>query len=327
MRAFWKNKKVLVTGANGFIGTNLIKRLIKEGAKVIALTHKGLGHNSLLSLEGLANDIYRVERGSVKELKDLKRVTAKEKIKVIYHLAAQPLVEVGRKSPIETFEVNVKGTWNVLEIARMKKVERVIVASTTHVYGDNPHLPYKEEYFPQPSRPYETSKACADLLAQSFADTYSVPVEVPRFVNIYGPGDSKLDRIVPKTIKALISGKNPEIFDVGAVRDFLFVDDAIDAYLILAEKRLPNKKRVRVFNFGSGQPVEIRRLAQKLVSLYGKGRRLKIHSLPEVREKEIVKQYVSIKKAKDELGWRPRTGLDEGLKKTIAWYEKHKGEF
>jgi len=136
-----------------------------------------------------------------------------------------------------------------LEAARQQSIQKVIIASTAHVYGNNPKVPFKEEFFPQPSRPYETSKACADLLAQSFADTYDLPVEIPRFVNIYGPGDLNFSRLIPKVIKSVLVGKKPEVWDIGSVRDFLYIDDAINAYLMLAEKQFTNSKRVRVFNF------------------------------------------------------------------------------
>ncbi len=322
--SFWQKKKVLITGANGFVGSNLVKRLIQKKVKVIALTRSGIKNPSFLTTEGLVDKIFKVEKANVKNFDSLNNIVKKNKVKVIFHLAAQPLVEVGKESPIETFDVNIRGTWNILEAARQNKVEKVVIASTTHVYGDNPNLPYKEEYFPQPSRPYETSKACADLLAQSFADTYSLPVEVPRFVNLYGPGDFNFGRVVPSVIKAILKGKNPEMWDVGAVRDFLFIDDAIDAYLLLVEKKLENKKRPRIFNFGSGKPVEVIKLARKIVKIVGdKDVKLITKSVPKSREKEIPKQYISIAKAKRELGWQPKYSLSEGIEKTVYWYKKY----
>lgn len=322
--SFWKDKKVLVTGASGFVGSNLTKRLLKEGARVVAIARGGLGNKTLLDIEGLSDEVEKVEKVDISNSKEVLSVVGENDIEVVYHLAAQPLVELGRESPIKTFEVNIKGTWNILEAGRRLDVEKVVVASSTHVYGDNPNLPYKEDYYPQPSRPYETSKACADLLSQSFADTYSLQVEIPRFVNLYGPGDANRSRIVPKVLLSALKGENPEIFDVGAVRDFLFIDDAIDAYMLLVEKDLPSTKRSRIFNFGTGEPVKIVDLAKKIIELVDKKDvELVIKNPPKGREKEIAKQYVSVEKAKRELGWEPKYTLEEGLQKTIDWYKKH----
>lgn len=322
--SFWKNKKVLITGANGFVGSNLTKTLISKGASIVTYSPGGIHSPSLLILEDLQKSIAKIEKGSVKDYEKLNRVVKRNKIEIIFHLAAQPLIEIGHISPIETFDVNIRGTWNMLETARENKVKRIVVASTSHVYGDNPKLPYKEEYYPQPSRPYETSKACADLLAQTFADTYSLPVEVPRFVNLYGPGDFNFGRVVPKVIKTILEGKNPKMFDLGAVRDFLYIDDAIDAYIALVEKKLPDKKRVRIFNFGSGKPTKIIDIAKMIVKFSDKPQlKVEIEPIPEERKKEIPKQYVSIAKAKKELGWKPKTSLEKGLKETINWYSRY----
>lgn len=321
---FWQNKRVLITGANGFVGSNLAKVLLAKGVRVITYSPRGIHSPSLLIFENLAKKIAKDERGTVTDFEKVNNVVDKNKIDIIFHLAAQPLVEIGRESPIKTFKVNIGGTWNVLEAARKNHVKKIVVASTTHVYGDNPNLPYKEEYYPQPSRPYETSKACADLLAQTFADTYGLPVEIPRFVNLYGPGDFNFTRVVPGVIKSALAGKNPRMFDMGAVRDFLYIDDAIDAYLALVEKDLSNKKRLRVFNFGSGKPVDIIDLVKEIIKLSGdKKVELKIVKVPEERRKEIPKQYVSIAKAKKELGWKPKYSLEQGLAKTLGWYREY----
>lgn len=322
--SFWKNKKVLITGASGFVGSNLTKRLISKGTKVIAFTRSGIKSPSLLILENLVSKIYKQEKGSLLNFNEVNRIVARNKVDYIFHLAAQPLIEVGHESPIETFDVNIRGTWNLLEAARQNKVKKIVVASTTHVYGDNPNLPYKEEYYPQPSRPYETSKAAADLLSQTYSDTYGLEVEIPRFVNLYGPGDFNFSRIVPKVIRSVLKKENPEVWDVGAVRDFLYIDDAIDAYLVLVEKNLPKEKRVRVFNFGSGKPVEIIKLVRKILKVANDpSLKLVIREVPEERKKEIVKQYVSVAKAKRLLNWEPKTPLAKGLKKTLAWYQRY----
>lgn len=311
---FWEDKFVLITGATGFIGIHLVNKLLAERAKVFTL-----GPTK-------RKDISRLKQvlGSVEDFEKINSLIRDNKIDIIFHLAAQPIVEVGQTNPIKTFEVNIKGTWNVLEAARENSVQKVIVASTVHVYGNNPKLPFKEEYFPQPSRPYETSKACADLLAQVYADTYNLPVEIPRFVNIYGPGDYNFSRLIPKVMKDILEGKNPHIWDVGSVRDFLYIDDAIRAYMMLAEKDLPKTKRGRVINFGTGKPINIADLVEKIITISKKNDiSVKTENTPSSRSNEIRKQYVSIKKAEKELNWSPETLLDVGLLKTFEWYKNN----
>lgn len=313
--SFWEDKRILITGAGGFVGLHLLKGLIANNAKVITFSPRRIPNLDKKVLE---------EIGVVEDFKKINSLIKKNMINTIFHLAAQPIVEVGQTNPIKTFEVNIKGTWNVLEAARENSVQKVIIASTLHVYGENPKIPYKEEYYPQPSRPYETSKACADLLAQVYADSFSLPVEIPRFVNIYGPGDLNFSRLIPKIIRAILKGENPKIWDKELVRDFLFIDDAIRAYLMLAEKNLPNSKRGRVFNIGTGRPINIIDLAQIIIDISKKKNiKLKIESIPGVRTNEVKKQYASVMKAKKELGWFPRTSLKEGLRKTFMWYQEN----
>lgn len=315
--SFWQGKVVLITGASGFVGAHLVNQLNSKKSRVITLSNRG----------SKSPDDTIDELGSVENFDKLNEVIKKYKVNIVFHLAAQPIVEIGQTNPVKTFEVNVRGTWNILEAARENNVQKIIIASTVHVYGDNPKIPFKEEYFPQPSRPYETSKACADLLAQSFADTYNLPVEIPRFVNIYGPGDFNFSRLVPKVIRSILNNQEPEVWDVGSIRDFLYIDDAINAYLMLAEKKLDNKKRVRVFNFGTGKPIKIYELVLKIIELAGKKIKVKTEKQPEERSNEIKRQYVSIAKAKRELGWYPKVTLDEGLSKTIKWYQENSQDF
>lgn len=309
----------MVTGASGFVGSHLVKALLRRGSNVVSF--------SKTRLTNIAGPLLQ-QLGSVEDFGSLKKLIKDHKIDIIFHLAAQPIVEVGQTDPLQTFEINIKGTWNILEAARVNDIKKVIVASTAHVYGDNPKVPLKEEYFPQPSRPYETSKACADLLAQSFADTYNLPVEIPRFVNIYGPGDLNFERLIPKVITSVLKYGFPHVWDIGSVRDFLYIDDAISAYLMLAEIQIPNIKRVRVINFGTGKPISISDLIKKIIELAGgKTRNIRKEEAPEERSNEVKIQYLSIAKAKKELGWYPKVSLEEGLKRTIRWYKENSSLF
>lgn len=313
--SFWQGRPTLITGASGFVGLHLLKELLIRKAQIVTLSPN--------KIAGLDKN-FTEEIGSVEDFDKVNLLIKKYKIRTIFHLAAQPIVEIGQTNPIKTFEVNIKGTWNVLEAAREQKVQKIIIASTLHVYGENPKVPYKEEYYPQPSRPYETSKACADLLAQVYADTYNLPVEIPRFVNIYGPGDLNFSRLIPKIMKSVLKGENPKVWDKGLVRDFLFVNDAIVAYIMLAEKNLPNSKRGRVFNVGTGKPISIINLVQKIIGVAKNNSiKLQIESVPEGRSNEVKKQYASVEKIRKELDWLPKTNIDEGLEKTYEWYKKN----
>lgn len=322
--SFWRDKIILITGANGFVGANLTKALVGKGVKVITLSLSlNTKKDSLSALNGFADRVIKQERGTVEDFDYLNKLMKRYKVDIVYHLAAQSIVEAGKKSPIKTFEVNIKGTWNILEASRRNKVKNTILVSTAHVYGSNKKLPYKEEYFPQPSRPYETSKACADILAQSYIKTYRMQVEVPRFVNLYGPGDFNFTRIIPKVIKTILSGNNPKIWDTGAVRDFLYIDDAVDALIMLGEKKFKRTKMAnRVFNFGTGKPISIHNLTEKIIGLSNvKGVSIEREPVPEERGEEVLKQYVSIEKAKKFLNWTPKISLDLGLTKTLEWYK------
>lgn len=322
--SFWPGKRVLVTGADGFLGANLTKRLLAAKAAVITLARQPAHPHSLFALERLDKKVTKRILGTVEDFDLVNKIIASQKVEIIYHLAALSLVEIGRDNPIKTFAVNIGGTWNVLEAARQNMAKQVIAVSTTHVYGDNPNLPYKETYYPQPSRPYETSKACADLLAQCYADSYRLSVVIPRFVNLYGPGDLNFTRIVPKVIRTVLRGENPQLWQSQAVRDFLYIDDAVAALIRLAETNTRSFKGNSVINFGSGRPISIIDLAQKITALAGHGKQtVVLQPQPADRAKEIIEQYVSIEKARTELNWQPTTTLEQGLADTIAWYRAH----
>lgn len=314
---FWKDKPVLITGGSGFVGSNLARSLSGLGAKVFLISR--LPKKSPL-LKKNKNIFYRP--GDIEDFEFLNKFIKKQNIKIIFHLASQPIVEVGQSSPLATFHTNIKGSWNILEAARLNNPQKIIVTSSVHVYGDNPNLPFKEEFYPQPSRPYETSKAAADLLAQSYADTYGLPVEIPRFVNLYGPGDLNFSRLVPKVIKDILENTHPKVWDLGSVRDFLFIEDSVNAFLVLSQK-LKNKQKNKVTNFGSGNPMNVVDLVKKIIALSGNENiKLKIEQTPKLRKKEIQKQFVSIKKAKTEFDWSPTFSLDKGLLKTLDWYRE-----
>jgi CDP-glucose 4,6-dehydratase len=214
-----KGTNILVTGARGFVGQNLVKRLEELGAHVFGISHTSGSKNII--------------KASVLEYDKIHRLIKNKKISLCFHLAGEALVEAGQQHPYDTFKTNIEGTLNILEIARVEKMDRVIVASSSHVYGKN-KVPYFEGYTPRPSRPYETSKACTDLIAKSYADTFNLPVLIPRFVNIYGPGDRNFNRLIPRTIQTILTNVSPTMWGGDAMRDYLYIDDAINAYIALA---------------------------------------------------------------------------------------------
>lgn len=303
---YFKDKKILVTGISGFVGSALSKKLLSLEAQVYGLSKSKANTNYL--------------KGDILDFKKLNSFVKDKKIQICYHLAGEALVESGQNNPYETFKVNTEGTLNVLEIARENNLEKVIIASTMHVYGNN-KLPYLEEYTPKPTRPYETSKACNDLIAQSYAETFNLPVLIPRFVNIYGPGDLNFTRLIPKTIKSILLGKSPLMWGGEALREYLFIDDAVEAYLKLGSSDTNSVGKNKVFNIGSGDRISVKNLIKKIIDIVDNS--LSIEKIKEERELEISSQYVSSLKAEKILEWKSTVNLEEGLKKTVSWYTEY----
>lgn len=321
MNSFWQDKKVLVTGAWGFVGSHLAQRLLREGAKVCVLNQTERPANNSIWTGGQITQLAEVCVGNVTDADLIFEIFRNHGINYCFHLAAQPLVDVASANPLPTFATNISGTGNILEAARQYQVRGVVVASTSHVYGDVPP-PFVEDLFPRPSRPYETSKACADLLAQTYANYYELPVGIARCVNIYGPGDHNT-RIVPRTIELLLAGQRPELFSENATRDYLFIDDAVAGYLVLAERigRLRAQQQNVIYNFGTGQHYSTRQVIDYIRESLGRTD-LEPIVIPGARRQEIVQQYVSTAKAQIMLAWRPQVALLDGLKRTVDWYRR-----
>lgn len=300
LKNFWTNKLIVVTGAGGFVGTHLARKLNAVGAKVEALSWRNDGID-------------------IRSQKALTPIFLK-KPSVVFHLAGEALVEKGHESPYETYLTNILGTLNVLELSRIYEVPRIIIASSVQVYGSGTP-PFHENNTPLPSRPYETSKTITDLLAQSYADSFKLPVIIPRFVNIYGPGDINFTRLIPKTLQFIIRGKPVPMWGGKSKREYLFVNDAVEAYLMLAALPHDKLEKNRIFNFGAGPPVTVESLIYRIGELSGLP--LKVEKIKNARSGELLDQYVSWDKARRVLGWKPKFSLDEGLRQTIAWYKEY----
>lgn len=301
-----RNKKILITGITGFVGKALSNRLKSLGAIVYGISRSV--KNDVRNLNADILDYPKID----KFIKD-------SGIAICFHLASTSLVEEGQLHPYQTFKVNTEGTLNILESVKNNKLEKVIIASTSHVYGKN-KVPYFEGYTPKPTRPYETSKACTDIIAQSYVESFDLPVLIPRFVNIYGPGDLNFQRLIPKTIRSVLENSSPEMWGGAAIRDYLFIEDAVEAYVLLTKLDLKKVGENRVFNFGSSNVISVKDLIKKIIRIADKN--LIIKNVSGKREGEIVSQYVSFNKAIRVLGWKPKIDLTLGLEKTVAWYSK-----
>ena len=322
MSSFWNDRTTFVTGATGFVGANLAAELVVRGANVVCLQRDEVQPNSLDLLR--LRDKLTVINGSVDDLLLMSRILNEYEVDAVFHLAAQALVGAANRSPVSTFESNIRGTYILLEACRNSStVKRVVVASSDKAYGSHTDLPYTEDFKLNAVFPYDVSKACTDLISQSFAHTFDLPVAVTRSANIYGPADANLSRIIPGTILSVLKGERPIIRSDGTpVRDFIFTDDIVAGYLLLAENI--DRAKGEAFNFGSGEPISMLDLVNSIVTLMGKEKDLTPDILLKTKiENEIDAQYLDSAKVNERFGWTPHVDIKDGLKRTIDWYDKY----
>jgi CDP-glucose 4,6-dehydratase len=321
---FWKGKRVLISGATGVVGLNLVNTLEKLGAETVAIIRDWVPKTRLHGNFFGSDSSVVLVRGELEDFNLLLRTMAEYETQVIFHLGAQTLVGVGNISPLTTFKANIEGTWNLLEAARIVEQSShqflaICVASSDKSYGSSKILPYTEDMPLAGEHPYDVSKSCSDLIAQSYGITYSLPVSIARMGNIYGPGDLNFNRIVPGTIRSILEGNSPQIRSNGSpIREYFYVDDAVDAYLTMAEQSrniIPGS----AFNFSSGEKRSVFEVVQTICSLMNTDLKPVICN---TAHHEIQDQYLSIRKAEKDLGWKPHHSLDAGLRPTIEWYRK-----
>jgi len=315
---FWTERNVFVTGASGFLGSYLTEKLVKSGANVVAIIRDSVPKSKLYE-ENIYNNIVTV-RGDVSDYFLMQRVLNEYEIEIVFHLAAQTIVQIANRSPIGTFESNIKGTWNLLEASRNSEtVKRIMVASTDKAYGDKKMLPYFETDTLNATHPYDLSKAVADMLCQGYASTYKLPVGITRCGNLYGGGDLNFNRVVPQTLRHLYFNENPIIRSDGTfLRDYFYVEDAVDAYLVFAQNLLEKNLQGQAFNFGTEKPVRVIDLVNKIIKISGKEKIKPI--IQNYAKGEIKDQYLSCEKARDILQWKPKHTLQQGLEKSYNWY-------
>ncbi|MBO3795749.1 GDP-mannose 4,6-dehydratase [Bacillus subtilis] len=315
--SFWKNKNVFVTGCTGLLGSYLVKELIEQGANVTGLVRDHVPQSNLYQGEHIKK--MNIVRGSLEDLAVIERALGEYEIDTVFHLAAQAIVGVANRNPISTFEANILGTWSILEACRKHPlIKRVIVASSDKAYGDQENLPYDENMPLQGKHPYDVSKSCADLISHTYFHTYGLPVCITRCGNLYGGGDLNFNRIIPQTIQLVLNGEAPEIRSDGTfVRDYFYIEDAVQAYLLLAEKMEENNLAGEAFNFSNEIQLTVLELVEKIL------KKMNSNLKPKVLNQgsnEIKHQYLSAEKARKLLNWTPAYTIDEGLEKTIEWY-------
>ncbi len=320
-RGSWQGRSVLVTGCTGLLGSCLTQALVESGAAVVGLIRDWVPQSRLVA-EGWVERI-RTVRGHVEDLSLLERVLNEYEVETVFHLAAQTIVRIANRNPVSTFEGNVRGTWNLLEaVRRTPTVRRLIVASSDKAYGEQPVLPYTEETPLQGRHPYDVSKSCADLLTQCYITTYGVPACVTRMGNLFGGGDLNLNRLIPGTIWSVLRGERPVIRSDGLyIRDYIYVEDAVEAYLCLGERMEVDPAVLgEAFNFSYERPMKAVEVVEQVIAIMGRP-----DLTPEIRDEvknEIPQQYLSAAKARERLKWRPRFDFEEGLQRTVAWYRR-----
>ena len=318
---FWRHRSVLVTGGTGLLGGWLIEALLARGASVVCLVRDGVPQ-SRFHTDGIDRRVITCQ-GDVTDQATLERVIGEHEVRSVFHLAAQTIVGIANRNPVSTFQSNILGTWAVLEACRRSPlVSEVVVASSDKAYGEQVDLPYCEDAPLQGRSPYDVSKSCADLLAQSYAATWATPVVVTRCGNFFGGGDLNWNRLIPGTIRSLLAGEPPLVRSDGTfVRDYVYVEDGAEAYIRAAEALAANRDLAgRAYNFSLERPLSV----LQMVKLISEATRVALEPvILNEATNEIPAQYLDSSRAREELGWAPKVGLEEGLRCTVDWYRNH----
>lgn len=315
----WAGRRVLVTGATGIVGSALVRRLLEEGASVVALVRDWDPQSELIRSGRIGRTT--VVSGELENYAALERAVNEHEPDTVFHLGAQTIVGTALRNPLPTFEANIRGTYHLLEACRVHAglVGRVVVASSDKAYGEAEVLPYTEDTPLNGRHPYDVSKSCTDLLALTYAHTYGLPVSVARCGNIYGPGDLNWSRIVPGTIRAALAGQPVVLRSDGQMlRDYVYVEDVVDAYLCLAEQTPREGVRGEGFNFSPGAPLSVLDVVRETLAVMG---RPDLMPTPGAGARaEIQHQHLDSARARTRLGWAPNHSMRAGLEATVPWY-------
>lgn len=316
--SFWRGRSVFVTGGFGLVGGAVVEALLDRGADVVCLV-RDESPRSYLVRQGLIGRITQVH-GALEDQALMERILNEYDVRTVLHLAAQAIVGVANRDPVSTFESNLRGTWSLLEACRRSPLIReIVVASSDKAYGEQPVLPYTEDMPLLAKNPYDVSKACTDMIAQSYATTFHLPIVISRCGNFYGEGDLNWNRIVPGTIRSVLRGERPLIRSDGTlIRDYFYVRDGAAAYLLLAEKLSADPALIgQAFNFSTDEPLAVLAVTGMILHLMDSS--LAPVILNEAKH-EILHQHLSSRKARTLLGWEPTYSLEQGLMRTIDWY-------
>lgn len=317
-------RRAFVTGATGFVGSWLCRRLLAEGVQVVALVQDWDPQSEFIR----SGDVQRctVVSGALEDYAALERALSLHEVDTVFHLGAQAIVGTALRSPLLTFESNIRGSYHLLEACRVHRdlVQRVVVASSDKAYGDSAVLPYTEDMPLQGCHPYDVSKSCTDLLAHTYATTYGLPVAIARCGNIFGGADLNWSRIVPGTIRLALEGKAPVLRSDGTfTRDYLYVEDVVDAYLALAQAADRADVRGHGFNFSPERQLTVLEITRLVLEVMERTDLEPI--IQNTAQAEIKDQYLDASKAKRILGWSTRCTLREGMERTVAWYRDYLG--
>ena len=321
MKNFWENRKVLVTGATGLLGSWLVEALCERRAEVVAIIRDNVPR-SKFHLAQLDKKTITV-RGALEDYRLIERTLNEYEIELVFHLGAQTIVETANRSPLATFESNIQGTWHLLEAARVSPlVKGVVVASSDKAYGGQEKLPYVETAPLQGRHMYDVSKSCADLIAQAYAATYSLPLAIVRCGNIFGGGDLNFNRLIPGTMQAVVKHERPVLRSDGTPkRDYFYVADAALAYLKVAEALERPEVKGQAFNFGTNTPLNPVQVVEAILRLAD------VKDLtPEIRstwQGEIQDQYLDSTRARRVLGWEPQYTFEAAIRETLGWYRDY----
>jgi CDP-glucose 4,6-dehydratase len=318
---FWRHRRVFITGGTGLLGSHLVSELLRRQAEVVCLVRDWVPESEAVVSGTLAR--CRIVRGELEDYQLMLRALNEYEIDTVFHLGAQTIVGTATRSPLSTFESNIKGTWVLLEAARQlgARMERVIVASSDKAYGAHEMLPYTEDAPLMGRFPYDVSKSCADLISLSYFHSFRLPVAVTRCGNLYGGGDLNFNRLIPGTIRSALLGKTPVIRSDGSyVRDYFYVRDAVEAYLALAERVPEPGFAGEAFNFGTETPLSVIDMAKRVLAAAGRPD-LQL-TIQNHATNEIPRQFLDCAKARRTMQWAPKWTLDDSLRETIQWYEQ-----
>jgi len=319
----WAGSTALVTGATGMVGSWLVRELLARGTRVVALIHDADPQSELFRSGDAAR--MSVVNGSLEDPGSVERAINEHEADTVFHLGAQTIVGTAVRSPVATFEANLRGSYLLLDACRHHRalVKRVVFASSDKAYGEQPVLPYTEDMPLLARHPYDVSKRCGEAIAQCYFHTYGVPVAIARCGNIYGGGDLNWSRIVPGTLRSVLRGERPVIRSDGKfVRDYLHVLDAVSAYIALAERVNEPEVAGQAFNFSTESPVNVLEVVAQIQALTGTA--LEPRVLNQARH-EIAGQHLSAARARSVLQWSARYDLAQGLAATLPWYRDFLG--